>query len=217
MTETEHANISGVQNVTGSESEYFMLVFVCTRDAFDFGIMSCRFAALPHSTTTFPPSSTAHCSPLRSHFQLSLCHLCYCQSCEPFLGRIIGTHICSWCNLVCVLSDTCLEEKLIIMVGGGDQKGDAPREGRVFWNQTLSIWLHHPPPLAPLDTLLAHCKVMSAPAATHLKGISCSMWGFPLVLAGTTYKAYPLGPWGSHCKRSNSYGGKNIHLPLSRL
>lgn len=49
--------------------------------------------------------------PVMLHFAL-LC--CYCQACGSFSGSIIETHICSRCDLACVLSDDRLDEKLII-------------------------------------------------------------------------------------------------------
>lgn len=136
MTETEHANKSGVQNPT-------VCVSVCAWDVFGVGIMSCRFAAPLHSTTTFPPLSyTTYRSP-----PLSLCHLCYCQPCESLFGRIKGTHICSRCNLVSLLSDKYLEEKLIIIVGGGDQRVTRRERGECFESK---LWAYdftpHPPP-----------------------------------------------------------------------
>jgi len=102
---------------------HILCLFVCAWDVFNFGIMSCHFVAPLRSTTTFPlfmPHISLFISTL--HLQFYLCHLCYCHSCESFLRRIMGTHICSWCNLVCVLSAKYLEEKLIIMVGSGDQR-----------------------------------------------------------------------------------------------
>ena len=45
---------------------------------------------------------------------------------------IIGTHICSRRNLVSVLSDEHLEEKLIIIVGGGYQRETCLERGECF-------------------------------------------------------------------------------------
>lgn len=120
--------------------------------------MSFGFATLPWSTTTFPPPrSTTFC--------------CNCQSCGSFSGSIIETHICSRCNLACVLSDEHLEGKLII---GSKRK---VQRGKCFESKLWAYGLTlppppSPPPPAPLNTLLFCCKVMSVPAATLLKGIS---------------------------------------------
>lgn len=160
------------------------------RDVSGFGIMSCRFAALLHSTTTFSPLSyTTYSSlPLHPRFWLSLCHLCYCQSCESLFGRIIGTHICSRRNLVCVLSDEYLEEKLIIIVGGGDQRETRRERGECFESK---LWAYDFTLLLLLLLPSTHCSLVakSCPCRPRpvWKGLAYSMWGFfSLASAGTT-------------------------------
>lgn len=140
--------------------------------------MSCRFAALLHSTTTFSPLSyTTYCSlPLHPRFWLSLCHLCYCQSCKSLFGRIIGTHICSRHNLVCVLSDEYLEEKLIIIVGDGDQRETRWARGECFesklWAYDFTLLLCSPQHIAHS---LQSCPCRPRPV---WKGLAYSMWVF---------------------------------------
>lgn len=117
------------------------------------------------------PCYTTFCSFI-PHSSLAL-SFCNCQSYGSFSGRLIETHIYSQCNLACVLSDEYLEEKLIIIVGGVDQRekcrGASVLNPNFEHRASLFLLLL---PLLPSTHLLFCCKVMSVPAATLLKGIS---------------------------------------------
>lgn len=137
------------------------------------GIMSCRFAALLHLTmhpSPLQPLVLSSASPF--HFapfavsSSSLCHLCCCQSRESLSGRIIGTHICSRRNLASVLSDGNLEKRLIIIVGGGDQRKAraAARERASVLNPNFE---RADPPLARLSA--PHCTIVA-------KSCPCRPW-----------------------------------------
>lgn len=106
-----------------------------------FGIMSfglCR-SSLINSDLSLPCYTTflLFSSPTR----LWLCRSATVSLTGPFPGRIIETRICSQCNPACVLSDEYLEEKLIIIVGGADQR-EKCRGGKCFESKLLSIRLH---------------------------------------------------------------------------
>lgn len=134
-----------------------------------FGIMSFRFAALLWSTTTFP-------SPVILHFALLFCN---CQSYGSFSGRIIETHICSRCNLACALSDEYLEEKLIIIVGGVDQR-EKCRGASVLnpnFGHTASFFLLLLHPFLPLTHCYFAAKSCPCRPRPFWKGLAYSMWG----------------------------------------
>lgn len=124
------------------------------------------------------PCYTTFCSFI-PHSSLAL-SFCNCQSYGSFSGRIIETHICSRCNLACVLSDEYLEEKLIIIVGGVYQRQKC-RGASVLnpnFEHTAALFL-----LLLLLPLFSstHCSfaAKSCPCRPRpfRKGLAYSMWG----------------------------------------
>lgn len=146
--------------------------------------MSFGFADLINNNLSLP-CYTTFCSFL-PHSSLAL-SFCNCQSYGSFFwqdNRDTHTHICSRCNLACVLSDEYLEEKLIIIVGGVDQR-EKCRGASVLnpnFEHTASLF-HLLPLLFLLFPLLpsAHCSfaAKSCPCRPRpfWKGLAYSMWG----------------------------------------
>lgn len=97
---------------------------------------------------------------------LSPCHH-QCQSCETLPGRIIGTHICSRCNLVFPPSDKYFEWKLIIVVGCEFQR-EGGEWGECVFNPNFERVTSSPP-------LQSHVRGCPRPA---WKGLAYSMWSF---------------------------------------
>lgn len=161
-----------------------------------WGIMSCLFAALLHSTTTFPPHSyTTYCSlPLHPFISnCHSCHLCYCQSYESLLRNIIGGRIFALDVILSALYliNTWRRSRLLELAL--EIRGRCAKRGASVLNPKLGAYEFtllplplNPPPSTPITALLTRCKVMSAPAATRLKGISLFHVGFSLASAGTT-------------------------------
>lgn len=121
------------------------------------------------------PCYTTFC-PFIPHSSLALSS-CNCQSYGFFSGRIIETHFCSQCNLACVLSDEYLEQKLIIIVGGVDQR-EKCRGASV-----LNLNFEHTASFVLLLPLLSstHCSfaAKSCPCRPRpfWNGLAYSMWG----------------------------------------